>query len=68
MTAFICYIHVPDVPAPHLRIVEDSTEEAILATIDAAKREWPSFERIEVYDGNTDRPVLQFERLGQNSN
>jgi hypothetical protein len=57
MRLYLCLVHTPRVMTPYIQIMPASTEN-LMGAIEAAIREWPSFELIEVFENR--RPILRF--------
>jgi hypothetical protein len=53
---FVCYIHIPGSPTPHMRLIEGSRAD-LAAELRRVIEEWPRLDHIEVYD-DLDQRVL----------
>jgi len=55
------YFHVPGTMVPHVRFLSGLNEEDIMRALESALQEWPSCERVEIYD-ECNKVILKQDR------
>ena len=63
MAVYLCQVHMPGGPVPHLTSMEFNSLEELPRALDAVRSQWPYFTVIEVFDGE-----LLLWKVTQNSN